>query len=182
MSELNVADLVIVVIFAVSCLIGIYRGILREMITLFTWAIAIVLAFIYGKVVGQLFSFVDSDSLKKILGSISVFVTVVVLGIIIKYFVFRSKGVGKPSGFGRLLGAMFGAARAGVIIVLAMLFLTTAKVEGDKLYQGSMLIPKFNNIVDYLDLRIPDKWQKPQMTDAVKDVPVIDLKVEEPNK
>ncbi len=202
MAEINMADLVIVSIFAISCLIGIYRGILREIVSLCTWVLAIVLAFLHGKDAGQIFTFVDSESLKKILGSVSIFVTVIIIGIIAKYFIFRSMHVGKPSGFGRLLGMLYGAFRAGLLIVLAMLFLTTAKVEGDKLYQNSMIIPKFQVIIDNLDLRVAEDLKKnatknankestnakdakdanEEAADPVIEVPVIELNVDQPTQ
>lgn len=160
MIEFTWIDISIVVIFLLSTLIGIYRGLMRELITILTWLIAFVLAIVHGKAAGELFTFISSDPVKKVLGMVTVFVSVVILGIIIKFFVLRSFNIGKPSGLGRFLGAGFGVVRAGAIVVLTLAFATSSQIEDLSAFKDSQLIPQFKSIVDFLNIKMPQKWHR----------------------
>lgn len=65
MLDFNALDIGITALLLVSTLIGIFRGFLREMLTIFVWSIAIVVAYIHGKQVGEILSFVESRVVKQ---------------------------------------------------------------------------------------------------------------------
>lgn len=160
MIEFTWVDLVIALVFALSTLIGVYRGIMREMLTIVVWTIAFILAIIHGKTAGELFTFLDSAGAKKTAGMILIFVSIIIIGFIVKHFVFRSKGMGKPSGLDRFLGAMFGIARAILIVVIALTLVSPMNIDNQTAFKKSVLAPEFKSMVELMSVKMPPKWQR----------------------
>src|SRR5690348_4649003 len=106
--DLNFADGLIILILAISTIIGIYRGFVRELMTIVTWIIAGTVAYMYGKIVGEYIFFVDSTTAKEILGMIAVFIVVVFIGHLLKLVVLKAAKISGVSPIDRLTGALFG--------------------------------------------------------------------------
>lgn len=186
MIDFNWVDYLIIGVFTISILIGIYRGILREAVTVVIWGLAAIITFMYGKKLGQIFTIFDSEYLKAALGRSILFALLVIGGNVAKYFVFKSKRIGKKiSGLGRFLGAGFGVLRGVVIVVAALFFLSATAVEDRSGYVNSRLIPQFQFILDFLDIKMPDKWkldkkQETKAQDPITEEPVADIVIIEP--
>ena len=166
MIEFTWVDLVIALVFAISTLIGVYRGIMREMLSVVVWTIAFILAIIHGKTAGELFTFLDSAGAKKTAGMVLIFSSVIIIGFIVKHFVFRSKGLGKPSGLDRFLGAMFGIARAVLVVVIALTLVSPTNLDNQTAFEKSILAPEFKSMVELMSVKMPPKWQRKDTSTA----------------
>lgn len=167
MADLNFLDIGILTIFFVSVLISVYRGFLRETLTIVTWIIASVIAYMYGKQAAAVFTFAETESTRTLLGMSSVFVLVVFVGFIIKFAVCKAFNIGGPSGLDRVLGAIFGFIRATAIIVLVML-VEPESITQQPWYKQSILIPKFNNIQAMVNTTAPKGWKDNMKQDVDK--------------
>jgi len=165
MSDLTSIDIGILVLCFASVLIGVYRGILRETLTIVTWIIASVVAFMYGKNAAALFTFADSETTRNLLGMSSVFVLVVFVGFIVKFAVCKAFSIGGPSPLDRFLGSLFGFARA-LVIVVAVMLVVAEPVKQQTWYKDSKLIPKLDNVVAIIDKNAPKDWK----TDLNKEI------------
>lgn len=142
---MNWADWAIIAIFSLSCLIGIIRGFVRESLSLIIWVTAVLVAKLFG---GQfeylLINLIDTPSVRLMTAYAVLFVATLLLGAIASYLIgalIRATGL---SGTDRLLGMVFGAARA-FIVVMALLILLPGfiPVNQDEWWHQALLIPHF---------------------------------------
>ena len=142
---MNWADWAIIGIFSLSCLIGLIRGFVREALSLVIWVAAVLVARLFG---GQLeillIDQIESPSMRLMTAYAVLFIATLLLGAMLSYLIgalVRATGL---SGTDRLLGMVFGAARA-FIVVMAILILLPGflPVNEDDWWKQSKLIPHF---------------------------------------
>lgn len=160
MENINAIDLVIIAIFTMSALIGIFRGLFRETISLFTWVLAIVLGVVHGAKLGSLLVFIPSQAVQKTVGVTTIIILVVVFGMIARMMAFKSFGIGKPIGIDRFLGGIFGIFRAWVVVALALAFVASTSAKDQDEYKDSKVVPYFNWAVDLFGDAMHDKLNK----------------------
>lgn len=142
---MNWADWTILAIVGISTLIGLYRGFVREILSLLTWIAAFVIAMMFRDELAPLLSrLVDTPSLQVIAAFAIIFIFTLLAGaglnMTLSAFV-KATGL---SGTDRVLGMVFGLLR-GAIVVMALLILAPAlvPVEQDVWWRESALIPRF---------------------------------------
>lgn len=124
---MSVVDIVVLAILAGSILLGLTRGLVKEMFSLAAWVAAFIGARLLGPGVAQMLPGVADPALRHALSLLLVFVAILVgagLAGSALAGVVRWVGLG---GYDRFLGMLFGALRAGVALVaLALLAGMTA--------------------------------------------------------
>jgi len=134
-------DYLILGIILVSALVSLFRGFLRETVSLVTWIIGFWLAMRFARGFGHLFGFVHNPSVQVIIGFIIIFVLVLLAGGIANYFVGK---VVKRSGAGmadRVLGVIFGVCRGVVIVVVLALIAGLTVMPHTRSWRRSLLAP-----------------------------------------
>jgi membrane protein required for colicin V production len=153
---LNWADYVIIFIILFSTIISLMRGFLAEAISLLTWIVAAVIGFKLALPIANLLSnLVHAPSLRLIIGFLAVFIVILIIGSLVNHFLgvfVRTNGL---SGTNRLLGIIFGFARAIILIAIFLLFAKTTSVVKENWWQTSQLIPYFHGIISWLQQFIP---------------------------
>jgi membrane protein required for colicin V production len=113
-------DYVVIGIVIASLALGLWRGVIGEIIALLAWVLAFFAARMWGTEIAQaLFSGVVDPALRIVAGWVAVFVVVLMLMALLRLAV---RGLLKALGLtltDRLLGVIFGVAR-GLVIVLAI--------------------------------------------------------------
>ena len=113
-------DYVVITILAASVLLGLWRGVIGEIIALVAWVLAFLAAKWWGAEVARVFfTGITDPALRVVAAWVAVFVVVLVLMALLRLAV---RGLLKALGLSlsdRLLGIVFGAAR-GLLIVLAL--------------------------------------------------------------
>jgi membrane protein required for colicin V production len=144
---MNWADWAIIGIFSLSCFIGLIRGFVREALSLVIWIAAVLVARVFG---GQLETLlvdhIETPSVRLMTAYAVLFISTLLLGAMVSYLIgalVRATGL---SGTDRLLGMVFGAARA-FIIVMAILILLPGfiPVNEDDWWKQAQLIPHFQS-------------------------------------
>jgi len=142
---MNWADWAIIGIFSLSCLIGLIRGFVREALSLVIWVAAVLVAKVFGSQLEVLLvDQIQSPSVRLMTAYAVLFIATLLLGAMLSYLIgalVRATGV---SGTDRLLGMVFGAARA-FIIVMALLILLPGFIplNEEEWWQQAQLIPHF---------------------------------------
>jgi membrane protein required for colicin V production len=149
---MNWADWAIIGIFSLSCLIGLIRGFVREALSLLIWITAVLVAKIFGgRFETLLVDYIDTPSVRAVTAFAILFVATLLLGAIISYLIgalVRATGL---SGTDRLLGMVFGAARAFVIVMALLILLPgLIPVTEDSWWHQSYLTPLFLNCQDWV--------------------------------
>ena len=128
-------------IVGVSCLIGVFRGLIKEALSLVFWAGAAVAAGLFCNRLGHLLSgAVSNPTLQKVVAFILIFILVVFVGGLISSGLsklFNKAGLG---GADRALGAVFGLIR-GVVIITVIVMLTARAGFAERFYRNSVTVP-----------------------------------------
>ena len=150
--ELVAADWVIIVLLGGSCLIALFRGLVREALSLANWVVAALVARGASSEVSEwLAQWIDTPSIRYAVAFAALMLASLIIGGVLIGLVVR---LVRASGLGfadRLLGLVFGFAR-GVLLVLLGLALVRfgLPVEEDSWWQSSMLVPIFNVWLDWI--------------------------------
>ena len=140
--ELTVIDYVLLAVVGISALIGLFRGFVREALSLVTWIVAIWCAWrLAGIVAGWLPDFVADATVKLWLTRLGILVAVLIAGGILSWLVGRLMHMTGLTGTDRTVGLVFGVARGMVVAGLLVLVLEFAGFGESPWWQESRLIP-----------------------------------------
>ena len=148
---MNGADWIIVAILSASGLLSLWRGLVKEAISLVIWVAAFGIGITFSpKLSALLASSVENDSLRLILSFILLLVGTLLVGGLINRILASLLKVAGLSGTDRLLGMVFGIFR-GAIVILACLIIVPPLVAIDQelWWRESMLIPRFLMLEDW---------------------------------
>ena len=143
---MNTVDIIILILVLLSAIIGFWRGITREILGIFSWALAAVIAyFLHALPVPLVGMVVSNEFLKEIISGLIVFlVSLIVLTSITYSFSDAVKG-SVIGGADKILGFLFGTARGflliSIIAVGANKFLLKSGENAPTLLKESKLIP-----------------------------------------
>lgn len=148
---MNWADWAIIAIFALSCVIGLVRGFIREALSLVIWVCAALVARLFGEQLAvHLIAYIETPSIRLMTAFALLFVGTLLLGAMLSYLVgalIRATGL---SGTDRLLGMIFGAARAFIIVMVILILLPGfLPVMEETWWRESQLIPHFLRCEDW---------------------------------
>lgn len=143
-------DWAIVAIIAISALISLSRGFVKEALSLVTWIIAGAVAWMFGGSLSEyLAGYIQTPSARVITGCAIMFVATLIVGAMINYLIGELVRVTGLSGTDRFLGMAFGAARGVLLVVVAVGLLSLGPVQQDGWWKESQLVPKFLLVADW---------------------------------
>jgi membrane protein required for colicin V production len=142
-------DYLILVTLVLSTAFGIWRGFVKEALSLAAWVLAFWIALSFSvKLAAKLAPTVGSAA--PVLAFVILFVGVLVVGAVVNHFVAKGIQAVGLQGFDRLLGGVFGMVRG--VAVAALLLLFVGQMYGDRtdVWQRSKLVPYFKPVVGWL--------------------------------
>jgi membrane protein required for colicin V production len=153
---MNWTDCIILGVLALSVLIGLFRGLIAEVLSLVIWVAAFWATSIFGPVVSeQLQHSITSVPLRTFVSYGVCFVLVLILGAIIRFTVRRLIWSAGLSGVDRLFGTVFGFVR-GVLIVAVLVFLVgLTGFTKESWWRESTLAPQFQGLASWLGQEVP---------------------------
>nr|WP_238936091.1 CvpA family protein [Pseudomonas weihenstephanensis] len=155
-------DWAIVATIAISALISLKRGFVKEALSLCTWIIAGVVAWMFGGSLSEYLSgYIETPSARVIVGCTIMFVATLLVGAMINFLIGELIRVTGLSGTDRFLGMAFGAARGALLVVVAVGLLSLGPVQQDSWWQESRLLPQFLLVADWsknLILGLSSQW------------------------
>lgn len=158
---------VIIGIVAFSVIVSFFRGILRELVSLITWVVALLLALRFAQVLGNdIAEHFASPMIRYVIGFVIVFLAVLVVGLIVNTvlkFLVEKAGMGF---FDRFFGAIFGAARGLIAVVIVLMFLHVSPAKNSAWLENSKLAPLFKPAVTWVNSYLPDQIK--QMSEWLK--------------
>ena len=138
---LNQVDIAILIITVLSSLFGLWRGFIKEMLSLLSWVAALLVARVYSEYLSEMMSgMIENSGLRYVTAFAVLFVAVMMVGTLINFLLSKVLGVSGLKFADRLLGGVFGIAR-GLIIVLVIMFISSVFVSERALWQESKLVP-----------------------------------------
>ena len=143
-------DIAILLIIGVSALISLFRGFVREVLSLVAWVVAFWVAIKFASDAAPLFeSFVELQSARTALGFVLLLVVTLVLVGLINFLIAKLIDSTGLTGTDRALGMVFGVLR-GIAIVGALVFLAGATpLPQDDWWRESLFISHFENLAEF---------------------------------
>ncbi len=170
-------DYAIIGVIALSVLIGLVRGLVREVLSLAAWIVAIWVAFRFAHYLADaLVEKISTPSLRLAAAFAVLFLVTLILAGAINYLIVKLVSKAGIGGTDHALGGVFGGARGAVIVALLVLLGGATPVTKDTWWQESMLIGHFQNLSVWLRNWLPeDIAQKLQYENqpSMKITPVI---------
>jgi len=147
---MTAVDISIIAIVVLSCLLGIWRGLLKEAVSLATWIAAIFISGLFSGSFADLMSgFIHNSTVRAVLAFSLLFIVIMFVGTWIGNLISKLGSAAGLRGTDRVLGAMFGVLRGAVIVMIAV-FLTTPFAFSEPWYENSILVPYVFSLIDYI--------------------------------
>jgi membrane protein required for colicin V production len=157
LAGITTVDWVLLAVLGVSMVIGALRGFLHEVLSLLSWVAALVLAQWFAAAMGaQLPIAADNLSMQYLAGFGVVFVlTLMVSGVLISLLKKLLSAVGlRP--VDRILGAVFGLARGGLLLTALVLLLSRTPLHDQAAWRQSIGIGLLAQAVNVVVPWLPD--------------------------
>jgi membrane protein required for colicin V production len=152
----NQVDIVILIITVLSSAFGLWRGLIKEVLSLLTWIAALLVSRVYSEpLAGLMTGVIENDGIRYVSAFVILFVIVMMFGTFLNFLMSKLLNVTGLKLADRLLGAGFGVAR-GVIIVLVIMFITSMFVSETERWQQSRFVPYGMDLIEKSQVFIGD--------------------------
>ena len=155
--SLTPLDYIIVGIIAISSLISVIRGFLKEVFSLAAWVLAGIAAFILSPRLSVLVpDAIESPTVRLAITAVTLFIITLFAGGTVNFLIHKAAVKVGLSGTDRLLGVVFGLVRGVVIVVFVIMLAGLTPIPRESWWQASVLIEYFVSVAVWLQLHLPD--------------------------
>lgn len=173
-----IIDILIAVALIISIGIGIWRGLIKEAISIAALLFAIWAALYFGPSVGDVSrSWISSDELQMWFGRILVFAVILSIGGLLSWGISKIVRLSVLSGMDRLLGGLFGVLRGIILVSLLIIGGQFAGFDNDDWWEDSKLIPHLQVVSDWIKVMAPVGLEIITPDEAADSLPV-DIPIE----
>lgn len=157
---MNWVDIAIAAIILVSALIGLARGLVREVMSLAVWLGAIGVAYLYHKQVAvALTPYIAQPNVRLGAAFVGLVLAVLILGSVLAAVLTALINKTGLSSLDRLLGFLFGAARGGVVVAMAVFLGALTPLPQEEWWKESKAVSEFKLVGDWLLNLVPSEFQ-----------------------
>jgi len=122
--DLGGIDIVILGVLGISAIIGLVRGLVREVLSLAVWLGAFILAMAFSGPLAQVLEpYIEHASARFFVGFAGIFVGVLVAGGFAQWLTRRLIETSGLSGMDRTLGLVFGGLRGAIVCIVSLMML-----------------------------------------------------------
>lgn len=154
--ELNAADFAILVVVGLSCILGLWRGLIREVLVLVSWIAIVLVSWLYIRSLANLMQdFIEQPVLQTLIAFLIIFFGVVLLRLGLTKVLRSMLKLAGLALMDRILGGVFGVLR-GVLIVCVVLYLVgiffdVSVLDRSELWSESVLIPHGAALIEWAE-------------------------------
>jgi membrane protein required for colicin V production len=148
-------DWIIASVFFVSVLVGLLRGVTRELVSLAGWVAALALAYFYAADVGALLP-MEPPVLRTVAGALLILAAVLIFAGLLGALLRALMTAAKLSAVDRVLGGLFGFARAALVFGVVVLLASATPAPKAGWWQQSMLLPWLEAGVAFASPLLPE--------------------------
>ena len=154
-------DVVIISLIALSAILSLFRGFVKEALALITWLVALWVAMaFYEEFAVWLSQWITVPSAQKATAFGVLFVCVLLLGAMVNYLAGKLVDKTGLTGTDKMLGVVFGVARGAVIVAILVLLAGLTPLPQDPWWQDSQFLGYFEDLAvwmrDFLPSEIAD--------------------------
>lgn len=153
LSQLNGVDWFIIVVLTISTVLSLWRGFVREALSLLGWVAAFIIAHLFVDQLAAQLSAIANMTGRYIAAYAILFVATLVLFTVVVRLAVKLVRVTGLTVLDRLLGTVFGFAR-GVIIILVLAYVVQQLVPPDETQwlHESLLMPHLNMLAEWVQV------------------------------
>lgn len=165
---MNWLDYVILGTLLLSTLVGVIRGVTREVLGLGTWVLATVAAYLFADELAVLLQRWIQDAPVRMLAAYAgVFAGSLAVGAVLTALLTHWIRESRLSSADRTLGGAFGLARAVVLVGAGVLLSELAEAQEAPWWSGSHLVEHFEVVGEAIAAVLPEGW-----VEALRPAPV----------
>ncbi len=154
---MNWFDLTILSILLLSIIVSLFRGLIREVLSLLIWIGAFWLAWTFvDKGASWLEVFIELPSARHLIAFVALFLAALIIGGMINYLVGKmiaKTGLGATD---RFFGMFFGLGRGLIAVTAIILFLQATPLSQDPWWNESKLQPQFSKLANWIKAKMPE--------------------------
>ena len=153
---MNEADWILVAVVALSVLLGLARGVVRELLALAGWVVALLLALAFAKALGAWLPLEPmAPAVRTALAALLIAVGSLIVAALVGA-VLRSLMVAvKLSTEDRLMGGIFGLLRGLLVVATLVLFAGLSAAPAQAWWRESLFLPRLQALVQSLQPWLP---------------------------
>lgn len=149
-------DFFILAIITISALLSLWRGFVREALSLASWIAALWVAMLFFQnLAAWLARWIDTPSVRSVVAFTALFVSVVLLGGLINFLAGQLVSKTGLTGTDRALGIVFGTARGVVIVAVLVMLAGLTALPQDTWWSQSLLLHHFQDMALWLRSFLP---------------------------
>ena len=149
---MNWADWVIVFIVGVSTLLSLWRGFVKEALSLAAWVAAFFISIAFSTQLSALMrDVISNDGLRYAVAYGILFTATLMLAALLNRLFAQLIKMTGLSGLDRVLGTVFGFAR-GLVVVVVLVFVAQALAPQTQDIDESLLLPRVMMVVEWAEL------------------------------
>jgi membrane protein required for colicin V production len=157
---MNWVDIAILAVILVSALIGVARGLIREVLSLAVWVAALGLGWLYHKPIAEaLVPYLDQPTVRQAAAFVGVAAAVLLVGAILGWLLTLLVDKARLTWVDRTLGLAFGAARGAVLIAMAVFLATLTPMPEEDWWKESRSLGEFQSLADWMLSLVPAEVQ-----------------------
>lgn len=149
-------DWALVVVLSLSILLGVLRGVVREMFALAGWIVGILLALQFAAPIGAWLPVELPSGARTALVALVIVVATLLLAALVAAVLRSLLSVARLSLEDRLLGGLFGVLRGLIVIGLGVLLAATVSAPRQPWWQASLLLPWAQASVRFASPLLPE--------------------------
>ncbi len=167
-------DYIIIGVIAISAVISLFRGFVKEVFSLLSWILAFWVSMRFGaEVAEQLFSMVSTPSARSLLGYLATFLVVLIAGALFSHFMTLLVKQTQLQGTDRALGLLFGGARGVLLVTVAVMLARMTPLDEDPWWDEAVLVAYFENLGDWVQQQLPPEAAQKLQSVQENAVPVL---------
>lgn len=151
-----IIDIVIAVAIVISIAVGLFRGFVKEAISIVTLLVAIWAALNFGADAGRLGEdWLGSNGLQLWFGRALIFVAVLIVGGLLGWMLSKAMRLSVLNGTDRALGGVFGFCRGALLVGVFVIGGQLARFDNDGWWRESRLIPFGATVAEWIRVMAP---------------------------
>jgi membrane protein required for colicin V production len=143
-------------LIALSAVVGLLRGFIREAFSLLVWIVAIWIGLTFSHDFAPLLGkYIQVPSVRIAAAFVALFLLTLLVGGLVGYLLTQLVQMTGFSGTDRLLGLLFGVARGALLVSVLVLLAGVTPLPNDPWWKESTLIPPFQKLALWLREHLP---------------------------
>jgi len=149
-------DFVVIGIVALSVLVGLMRGMVKEVLSLAAWVLAFVAAKSFASTAaGVMPDFISNPALRYLAGFIAIFIVVMALAMLLSMLLSESLKALGLGAMDRILGMAFGFLRGMVIVTILVLLAGLTQLPKTDIWRQALLSGVFEHLAIMIQPWLP---------------------------